>query len=198
MKFLRPVEHQDKWYNIFVIHQNRVRHGATNYIPESFIPGFIDLVIWGHEHECKPEADQLNNNADSDDKCSWVIQPGSSVATQLQPGEMKEKHTFILSIFERKFKLKKFKLKTVRPFVLDNVCSSDILKGKCRNIEQTVETYLEARIKELIREANDQLSGHEVIFNQRLIPFHFFNFSCCYFLGPTHRSPHPSSPHSPG
>jgi hypothetical protein len=33
--------------------QNRVKHGATNYLPEHFIDGFFDLVIWGHEHECR-------------------------------------------------------------------------------------------------------------------------------------------------
>jgi hypothetical protein len=58
---LRPLEESDSWTNLFVIHQNRfvsvfflssrVKHGETSYIPEHFLPGFLDLVIWGHEHE---------------------------------------------------------------------------------------------------------------------------------------------------
>lgn len=48
----------DQWHNILVLHQNRASHSqaAKNFIKESYIPGFIDLVIWGHEHECIPDA----------------------------------------------------------------------------------------------------------------------------------------------
>ena len=47
------------WFNIFVLHQNRVAHGqaaARNLMKEQYIAQFIDLVVWGHEHECLPEA----------------------------------------------------------------------------------------------------------------------------------------------
>ena len=27
--------------------------GDTNFIPEHFIEGFFNLVMWGHEHECR-------------------------------------------------------------------------------------------------------------------------------------------------
>ena len=43
------------WLNIFVLHQNRLQHGgpaSKNYIKEEYLPRFLDLVIWGHEHEC--------------------------------------------------------------------------------------------------------------------------------------------------
>ena len=48
----------DQWHNILVLHQNRASHSqaAKNFIKESYIPGFLDLVIWGHEHECMPDA----------------------------------------------------------------------------------------------------------------------------------------------
>jgi len=49
---LRPTEDTDNWFNLFVLHQNHVAHGPTNYIPEAFLSKFLDLVIWGHEHEC--------------------------------------------------------------------------------------------------------------------------------------------------
>ncbi len=44
--------------NVFVLHQNRVQHGATSKacLQERHLPNFLDLVLWGHEHECIPEA----------------------------------------------------------------------------------------------------------------------------------------------
>lgn len=45
----------DDWINLFVLHQNRVQHGATaskNTVKEEYLARFLDLVIWGHEHEC--------------------------------------------------------------------------------------------------------------------------------------------------
>ena len=57
----RPGDHKeyplDQWHNILVLHQNRASHAqsAKNFIKEAFLPNFLDLVIWGHEHECIPE-----------------------------------------------------------------------------------------------------------------------------------------------
>jgi hypothetical protein len=47
---------QDDWLNVFVLHQNRVQHGpnAKNCLQERHLPDFLDLVVWGHEHECMP------------------------------------------------------------------------------------------------------------------------------------------------
>lgn len=44
-------------FNIFVLHQNRAKHTDYSYIPEGRLHRFLNLVIWGHEHECriKPE-----------------------------------------------------------------------------------------------------------------------------------------------
>ncbi|TNN21811.1 Double-strand break repair protein MRE11 [Liparis tanakae] len=86
---LRPKEDQDEWFNLFTIHQNRSKHGPTNYIPEQFLDEFIDLVVWGHEHEC------LIAPTRNEQQLFYVTQPGSSVATSLSPGEAakKYKHT---------------------------------------------------------------------------------------------------------
>lgn len=40
-------------FNIFILHQNRVKHGDYAYIPESKFHKFLNLIIWGHEHECR-------------------------------------------------------------------------------------------------------------------------------------------------
>lgn len=63
----------------------RSKHGATNYIPEQFLDDFINLVVWGHEHECKiaPVPNEQQN--------FYVSQPGSSVVTSLSPGEAVKK-----------------------------------------------------------------------------------------------------------
>ncbi|KAL1259981.1 hypothetical protein QQF64_007808, partial [Cirrhinus molitorella] len=72
---LRPREDEDGWFNLFVIHQNRSKHGATNYIPEQFLDDFLDLVVWGHEHECKIAPVR------NEQQLFYVTQPGSSVIT---------------------------------------------------------------------------------------------------------------------
>ena len=47
------------------IHQNRKVRGAgvamKGYIKESLLPNCMDLVIWGHEHDCRiiPECSDM-------------------------------------------------------------------------------------------------------------------------------------------
>ena len=47
----------DGWFNIFTLHQNRVVHtqSAKNCVKDTYLPNFLDYVLWGHEHECIPE-----------------------------------------------------------------------------------------------------------------------------------------------
>lgn len=80
VKFHRPDQYRDDWFNIFVIHQNHVKHGPTSYIPEEFLPNFMNIILWGHEHECIPEL-HFNETINA-----YVLQPGSSVATSLSAG----------------------------------------------------------------------------------------------------------------
>lgn len=84
----------------------RSRHTTTNFIPATFLPSFLDLVVWGHEHRShtSPEYQGLTDiNAmaggpedpdedDHDDRMGFYIyQPGSSVATSLCEGEATKK-----------------------------------------------------------------------------------------------------------
>lgn len=50
-------EQGSDWFSIFVLHQNRVEHGygQKNAIKPEYLERFLDLVIWGHEHECIPD-----------------------------------------------------------------------------------------------------------------------------------------------
>jgi double-strand break repair protein MRE11 len=70
---------------ILTLEMFRVPHGPTNYLPEAFISDIIDLVFWGHEHECL--IDPVKNIQQE----FYVSQPGSSVATMLSAGESKPK-----------------------------------------------------------------------------------------------------------
>ena len=64
VRFLRPVPSSEEangaegdendWFNLFALHQNRdYGRGSKNCIKEEMIPEWMDLVVWGHEHECQ-------------------------------------------------------------------------------------------------------------------------------------------------
>ncbi|XP_035578811.1 double-strand break repair protein MRE11 isoform X2 [Zalophus californianus] len=116
---LRPKEDENSWFNLFVIHQNRSKHGSTNFIPEQFLDDFIDLVIWGHEHECKIAPTK------NEQQLFYVSQPGSSVVTSLSPGEAVKKHVGLLRIKGRKMNMQKIPLHTVRQFFMEDIVLAD-------------------------------------------------------------------------
>lgn len=131
-------------FNLFVFHQNRARHGPTSHIPEEFIDGFIDLVFWGHEHECRivPEGFEKFD----------VTQPGSSVATSLSEGESRPKHVGLLSIKGKDFSLDKIRLKTTRPLQFTTVTLSQV-EGLNRSDTKAIQTHLEGIVESLIEKA---------------------------------------------
>ncbi|KIW12841.1 DNA repair protein (mre11) [Exophiala spinifera] len=111
VQFHRPSTQMGDWYNLICVHQNHHAHTETSYLPENFLPDFLDLVIWGHEHEC------LIDPRENHEMNFQVMQPGSSIATSLIPGEAVPKHVAILSITGREMKSEPIRLTTVRPFV---------------------------------------------------------------------------------
>lgn len=58
VEWVRPASTEfaqvEDWVNLFILHQNRIPHsqGAKNTVKESHLPKFLDIVVWGHEHEC--------------------------------------------------------------------------------------------------------------------------------------------------
>lgn len=150
VKMLRPAEDKDDWFNVFVLHQNRAKHGPTNYIPEQFLDDFLDLIVWGHEHECKidPSFNGVQN--------FFITQPGSSIATSLSEGETKEKHVGLLFVNKKAFKLKKIKLQTVRQFYLmDIVLSETHIKPEDPNSVKKIEKYCSEKMEELLEQAGE-------------------------------------------
>jgi len=159
VEFETPAEDASSWCNILVIHQNRAKRGPTNYIPESFLPDFFHLVIWGHEHDCRivPEAS---------DRDFFICQPGSPTATSLCEGEAISKHVGILNIrADTKFKLDPIPLQTVRPMVFRTISISDLKKvdltePDLKRLSNSIETQLKYEVEEMIADAENQLTGH--------------------------------------
>lgn len=115
VKFFKPGQQQKDWFNLMAVHQNHHAHNETGYLPENFLPDFMDLVVWGHEHECLIDP-RLNPEMQF-----HVMQPGSSVATSLVAGEAVAKHVAVLSVTGKEFKIEKHRLQTVRPFVTRDI-----------------------------------------------------------------------------
>lgn len=67
-------------------------------------PEFLDLVVWGHEHECRADPEAITSAAGAskfDARPRFIVQPGSSVATALSEGESKKKHAVLLEVRAR-------------------------------------------------------------------------------------------------
>ncbi|KAH8677611.1 Metallo-dependent phosphatase-like protein [Xylariales sp. PMI_506] len=152
VKWFRPNVQSSDWFNLLAVHQNHHAHTPTSYLPEGMLPDWLDLVVWGHEHEC------LIDPTHNPETGFHVMQPGSSVATSLVPGEAVAKHVAIVSITGKDFQVEKHRLKTVRPFVTrEIVLATDArFKGLERKKEnrQELTRRLTAVIDEMIAEAN--------------------------------------------
>ncbi|CAL8361853.1 unnamed protein product [Merluccius merluccius] len=153
---LRPKEDQDQWFNLFTIHQNRSKHGPTNYIPEQFLDDFIDLVVWGHEHEC------LITPTRNEQRLFYVTQPGSSVATSLSPGEAAKKHIGLLRVKGRKMNMQKIPLKTVRQFFIQDIVLADhqdLFTPETPQVTKKVTDFCHAKVVEMLEQAERERLG---------------------------------------
>lgn len=156
VKFFQPGTQKDEWFNIMSVHQNHSAHTPTSYLPENFLPDFMDLVVWGHEHECLIEP-RLNPEMGF-----HVMQPGSSIATSLMPGEAVPKHVAILSITGKEFQTETIRLKTVRPFVMKEIVLAEEKEIKNKELWRVTDNrakitqYLTKLIEQLIEQANQE------------------------------------------
>lgn len=153
----KPDIPDEKIFNLMVLHQNRVDRGRLSYIPEDKLPGFLDLVVWGHEHDCRIEPEPNGKTK------TYITQPGSSVATSLSEGESIEKKIGILDVCEKEFKMNAVRLKTVRPFIFRTVNIEEYAE-KLRlgegDTRKKVEAFYTENIEEMIEESKKRLSGH--------------------------------------
>uniref|UniRef100_A0A8C5K759 Double-strand break repair protein n=1 Tax=Jaculus jaculus TaxID=51337 RepID=A0A8C5K759_JACJA len=154
---LRPKEDENSWFNLFVIHQNRSKHGNTNFIPEQFLDDFIDLVIWGHEHECKIGPTK------NEQQLFYISQPGSSVVTSLSPGEAVKKHVGLLRVKGRKMNMEKIPLCTVRQFIMDDVILANhpqIFNPDNPKVTQAIQSFCLEKIEEMLESAERERIGN--------------------------------------
>lgn len=97
IKFKRPIQDKEKWFNILIFHQNKFKGLALGpskrcSIMENQLPSFFDLVIWAHEHESIPSVYECVETG------VHFLQPGSTVRTSLCEAETKPKHCFVLKV----------------------------------------------------------------------------------------------------
>ena len=153
VKFFQPGTQKGDWFNLMSVHQNHHAYTNTGYLPEHFLPDFLDLVVWGHEHECLIDP---RTNPETNFR---VMQPGSSVATSLVEGEAEPKHVAIVSIRGKDFDVETIRLKTVRPFIFKEIVLSDDKRMRDiahdRENKSKVHAYLTEVVEGLIEQAKD-------------------------------------------
>jgi double-strand break repair protein MRE11 len=142
---------QKDWFHLLAVHQNHHAYTETGYLPENFLPEFMDLVIWGHEHECLIEP-RFNPEMQF-----HVMQPGSSVATSLVPGEAVAKHVAIVTVTGKEFKTEIHRIKSVRPFITREIVLADEPRFKglahVKDNQTKITTELVKVVNNLIDEA---------------------------------------------
>ncbi|OWB61221.1 hypothetical protein B5S29_g2108 [[Candida] boidinii] len=150
VQFSRPNIETNSWFNLMCVHQNHSSHTDTTYLPESFLPNFLDFIIWGHEHQCIPYTTKnLETGFD-------VLQVGSSVATSLSESELDDKHVFILNIKDREYSLEPIKLKSIRPFVSRDIVLSETGLSASSSNKNIVLNFLIDQVENLINDANEK------------------------------------------
>ncbi|PSC71365.1 Double-strand break repair MRE11 [Micractinium conductrix] len=144
---------REEWFNIFCLHQNRVAHtqGAKNVLRETALPGFLDFIVWGHEHECLADPVESVNGAFS------LVQPGSSVATALAEGESKRKHCVMLEVYQGQWRFVKHPLDSVRPFQFATVSLAEQMELDPDQPEGVAE-FLERKVQQMIDAAHRERS----------------------------------------
>eukprot|EP01083_Nonionella_stella_P057814 151621_1 len=152
VKWVKPKQSnnaQAQWFNIAMMHQNRTRHTQQykDCIPEEFLPKFLDVVYWGHEHECNIDlTESLTSNF-------FITQPGSTVITSLSQSEAKPKYCGIMEIKGDECRLIPFKLKTTRPFLFDELVLDDHFE---QDVElQDIDDFLVDKVNAMIQRASE-------------------------------------------
>ncbi|VFQ79766.1 unnamed protein product [Cuscuta campestris] len=143
------------WFNILVLHQNRVKTNPKNAINEHFLPRFLDFIVWGHEHECLIDPQEVPGMG------FHISQPGSSVATSLIDGESKAKHVLLLEIKGNQYRPTKIPLKSVRPFEYTEIALKDE-PDIDPNDQNSILEHLDKVVRKLIEQSNSiDVNGSE-------------------------------------
>lgn len=137
------------WFNMLVLHQNRVKANPKNAINEHFLPRFLDFIVWGHEHECLVDPQEVPGMG------FHITQPGSSVATSLIDGESKPKHVLLLEVKGNQYRPTKIPLNSVRPFEYTEVVLKDEPDIDA-NDQNSILEYLDKVVRNLIDKSSQK------------------------------------------
>ncbi|XP_073033146.1 double-strand break repair protein MRE11 isoform X4 [Primulina eburnea] len=137
------------WFNMLVLHQNRVKANPKNAINEHFLPRFLDFIVWGHEHECLVDPQEVPGMG------FHITQPGSSVATSLIDGESKPKHVLLLEVKGNQYRPTKIPLNSVRPFEYTEVVLKDEPDIDA-NDQNSILEYLDNVVRNLIDKSSQK------------------------------------------
>ena len=164
VNFHRPEDYKS-WFNILIVHQNRFKghnigKNKKSYLPESFIPSFFDLVIWGHEHEC------FTTTVHSEENGFHIYQPGSSVATSLIQAESSPKHVGLCEINQDKFRIIPIKLETQRPFIYEQFELKQYA-DKIKN-QEDIEHLIENKVQECLQKVEEGKKSNPKLYNDLL------------------------------
>ena len=164
VNFHRPEDYKS-WFNILIVHQNRFKghnigKNKKSYLPESFIPSFFDLVIWGHEHEC------FTTTVHSEENGFHIYQPGSSVATSLIQAESNPKHVGLCEINQDKFRIIPIKLETQRPFIYEQFELKQYA-DKIKN-QEDIEHLIENKVQECLQKVEEGKKSNPKLYNDLL------------------------------
>jgi len=130
------------------------------------LPSFVNLVIWGYEHESIPS---VNENAENG---FYVYQPGSSTITSLIEAEAKPKHAGLLEIKAGEFTHNPIFLQSARPLLFKSVELKDIfdqesqktLKNKDPSKQEAwIAKQLERQIEEMILEYSNRSNTNAML-----------------------------------
>ena len=155
--FRRPAVDPDSYFSVFMIHQNRslrsVPMGSGRRTVEQCLPHFLDFVVWGHEHQCILQPEEIDRPPEDLERAGHgtvVLQPGSSVATSLCDGEAERKHCFILKVRGMDYQLKHVPLRCVRPFRIADVrLDASGINPDAPDVVQLVAKYLTAEVSSM-------------------------------------------------
>lgn len=166
--FHRPED--PRYFHILIVHQNADKgRGRKNCLHSSSIPKWIDLVIWGNEHECINEFIEIHTDH------TKVYQPGSSIVTSFHETESIE-HPKYMGHLEVKchgkltkpqYRLvnkEKYRYTQFRPFFMKDISLSEInnnnndfnLNPLDPDIENKLNNYLKNQVSDIIKLAQEK------------------------------------------
>ena len=160
-------------FTILMIHQSRSDYDKTKYDLDKLLlenlsiddnpensEKIVDLIIWGHEHDnCITDFQLTKDNI--------IMQPGSTICTQLKKSMATKRSMAILDISETNQTIEPITLERARPLIHDSIDLNDITKHEGCDSDEIIK-YIKGHINGLIEQFHNELIESESI---TLLPY---------------------------